>query len=233
MRNFLLKQMEQFTTKSVDNVTTVFYQRSVYASSIVAIAAAVVMSPAYSGEQLTDAELDTKFIEVQIKQICTLEKEKVDTKKSAYITEDTKSAQYVCRTDDLFVTTIKNDGSAESKQLKSTSDKSSGSGDSADSSALLAGVLQNLRSLGGGEFLGLPAGVSNTGNPIGFGSEQYSYKWAGNLSDIFQPVYAASGGGVMAPYSVYDTSELGYGFRAEAHFPYQIPQPTIQANIRN
>lgn len=231
MKNFFLKQMEQFTTKAVGNATTVFYKRSIYASSIVAIAA-VVVSPAYAGEQLTDAELDTKFIEVQIKQICTLEKEKVDTKKSAYITEDTKSAQYVCRTDDLFVTTIKSDGSSESNQLKSA-DKSSDSADSTDSSALLAGVLQNLRSLGGGEFLGLPAGVSNTGNPIGFGSEQYSYKWAGNLGDIFQPVYAASGGGVMAPYSVYDTSELGYGFRAEAHFPYQIPQPTIQANIRN
>ncbi len=226
MRMFLLKQMEQLTKKAVGSATTVFYKPSTYASSIVAIAAALVMSPAYAGVQLSDAELDTKFIEVQIRQICTLEKESVDTKKSAYITEDTSSAKYTCRTDDLFVTAIKNDGSTESKQLNPTDQ----SLDSADSSGLLAGIIQNIRSLGGGEFLGVPTGVSNTGNALLFGSERYSTKWAGNLGDIFRPVYS---GGVMAPYSVYDYSDLGYGFRAEAHIPYDIPQPTIRAINRN
>lgn len=219
MSKFLLKQMEQLTAKAVDPAPTAFYKSSIFTSSILAVAAAVVMSSAYAGVQLSDAELDSKFIEVQIRQICTLEKEKVDTKKSAYITEDSKSAQYVCRTDDLFVTTINTDGSRES------ADKTA---DSTDSSALLAGILQNLRSLGGGEFLGLPAGVSNTGNPIGFGSELYSYAWAGNLGDIFQVPYYENG------YwnSIYDTSSLGYGFRAEAHFPNgPPPSPTISFNL--
>lgn len=230
MRMFLLKQMEKITQKSVAIVPNFFYKPSIYASSIIAIAAAVVVSPVYAGEQLSDAELDTKFIEVQIKQICTLEKESVDTKKSAYITEDATTAKYTCRTDDLFVTAIKSDSNEESKKLRAASGHVDQSADSSDANPLLAGIIQNLRSFGGGEFSGVPTGVANTGNPVLFGSERYSYKWAGNLGDIFKPVYS---GGVMAPYSVYDYSDLGYGFRAEAHFPYQIPSPTIQAVNRN
>ncbi len=231
MRMFLLTQMEQLTKKAVGSATTVFYKPSIYALSVMTMATAVVMSPVYAGEKLSDAELDSKFIEVQIRQICTLEKQSVDTTKSAYITEAVKPAQYICRTDDLFVTAIKNDGNLEAKQLAAASNKSLDSADAVDSSALLVGILQNIRSLGGGELLGVPTGVSNTGNPIGFGSERYSYKWSGNLGDIFQPIYS---GGVIAPYSVYDYSDLGYGFRAEAHIPYNIPQPTILSiNTRN
>jgi hypothetical protein len=226
MRMFLLKQMEQFTKNAVATATTDLYKPSKLTSLMIALAAAVAMSPAYAGVQLSDAELDNGFVEVQIRQICMLEKEYVDTKKSAYITEDSKPAKYTCKTDDLFVSAIKNDGNADLIKLKSASDKPSDSAEAVDSSSLLAGILQNLRSLGGGEFLGVPTGVSNTGNPIGFGSEQYSNKWSGNLSDIFRPIYA---GGVIAPFSVYDQSELGFGFRAEAHFPYQLPQPKIQA----
>lgn len=237
MGTLLLKHMERQTKKAVESATTVFYKPSIYASTFMVVIAAAMMSPVYAGEQLTDAELASKYIEVQIRQICTLEREKVDPKKSAYITEDEdkKPATYICRTDDLFVRTIKNDGNEETKQsqLKSAPDQSSDSdsASSADSSALLAGIIQNLRSLGGGESLGVPIGVSNTGNPIGFGSESYSYKWSGNLGEIFQPIY--NGSGVMAPFSVYDKSDLGYGFRAEAHFPYQIPQPTVQLGIHN
>jgi len=231
MRMFLLTQMEQLTKKAVGSATTVFYKPSIYAFSVIAIASAVVMNPVYAGEKLSDAELDSKFIEVQIRQICTLQKQSVDTKKSAYITEDSTPAKYTCKADDLFVTAIQSDGSEGSKKLRSASDHPDQSADSSDSNPLLTGIIQNLRSLGGSDLLGVPVGVANSGVPVVFGSEQYSYKWAGNLGDIFQPIYS---GGVMAPYSVYDYSSLGYGFREEAHIPYNLPQPTIQAtNTRN
>ena len=221
MRMFLLKQIERLTTKTVENATTVFYKPSLYASSMIAIAAAVVMSPVYAGEKLSDAELDTKFIEVQIRQICTVESD--DSKKTEDKTSTRKAAQYICRTDDLFVTAINKDGNPESKQIGSTSDQSA---DSEDSNSLLAGIIQNIRSFGRADLLGVPTGVSNTGNPLLFGSERYSYKWAGNLGDIFQPAYS---GGILAPYSVYDYSSMGYGFREEAHIPYNITQPVIQS----
>ncbi len=228
MRTFLLKQMEQLTRKTIENVTTLFYKPSFYASSMLTIAAAaVVMTPVYAGEQLSDAELDTKFIEVQIRQICTVENE--GSNKSEDKATSVKPAKYTCKADDLFVTIIKNDGSAESKKLKSASDQSSDLADSEDSNSLLAGIIQSIRSFGRADLLGVPNGVANSGNPVLFGNERYSYKWAGNLNEIFQPVLNATG--VLAPYSVYDYSSLGYGFRQEAHIPYNIPQPTIQAII--
>lgn len=222
MKIFLLKQIAQLTKRTVKNMTTIFYKPPIYASFIVAIAAAVLINPVYAGEKLSDAELDSKFIEVQIRQICNVENG--SSNKSEDKSAAIKPAKYTCRADDLFVTTIKNDGDKESKPLKAASDLAN----SDDSNALLAGVIQNIRSFGRAELLGVPSGVANTGNPILFGSERYSYKWAGNLNEIFQPVYA---GGVIAPYSIYDYSDLGYGFRQEAHFPYSLPQPSIQAII--
>lgn len=218
MRMFLLKQIAQLTKTTVENVTMSALKRSAYASSI--IVAAAVMAPLHAGEKLSDAELDTKFIEVQIRQICTLD----DSKKNEDKLNDTKSAKYNCRTDDLFVKTINRDTDAESK-VKQLGENSNQPEDSNNSSALLAGIFQNIRSLGGGDLLGVPAGVANSGNPVVFGSERYSYAWAGNLNQIFQISPTSTG------YwnSIYDTSSLGYGFRAEAHFPYGPPSPsTVQ-----
>ena len=224
---FLLKQMEQLTTKAVAKMPAKFLIPSKYISSIVAVAA-IVMTPVYAGEKLSDAELDTKFIEVQIKQVCIVDNQ--DSKAKDDKNSEIKANKYLCNKDNIFVTTIdKDDISKKSQQAGSGTDQTN-SDDETDSNGLLSGVLQNMRSFGRSDLLGVSAGVSNSGIPIMFGSESYSYKWAGNLSDIFQPVYS---GGVMAPYSVYDYSSLGYGFREEAHIPYNIPPPTIHVTNGN
>ncbi len=95
--------------------------------------------------------------------------------------------------------------------------------------ALFSGIFNSVRLLGGTEIFGVPAGVSNTGSPLAFGSENYSTKWAGNLAQIYKPTVNASG--VLAPYSVYDTSDIGFGFRAETHFAQEIRPTTIQLII--
>ena len=94
---------------------------------------------------------------------------------------------------------------------------------------LFSSVFNNIRVLGGADTFGVPAGVANTATPPLFGSENYSSKWAGNLSQIFKPTANASG--ILAPYSVYDTSENGFGFRAETHFAQELKQPIIQLSI--
>jgi hypothetical protein len=95
--------------------------------------------------------------------------------------------------------------------------------------ALFSSVFNSVRLSGESDIFGIPAGVSNTGTPIPFGSENYSTKWAGNLDQIFRPTANASG--VLAPYSVYDTSDIGFGFRAESHFAQEIRQSNIQLFI--
>lgn len=219
MSIFLLKQMEWFIKKAVGNVTTFFYKPSVYASTV-AIVAAVAVSPIYAGQQLSDAELDAKYIEVQIRQICTIDSQ--DSKQHDDNKVSPKVSGYTCSPDNLFVTTIKKDANSEASPSQNQVGNSSSE---IDPASLLAGILQNLRSSGRADLLGLPAGVANSGNPLLFGSERYSYAWAGNLNQIFQISPTSTG------YwnSIYDTSSLGYGFRAEAHFPYGPPGPsTVQ-----
>lgn len=227
MKMFLLKQIERLTTKAAVKVPVKFLKPSHYMSSIVAVAA-MVITPVYAGEKLNDAELDTKFIDVQIRQICIVDHQASKAKDDQK--SEIKATKYSCNTDNLFVTTIdKDEAEKKSRQVGSSSDLAN-SDDETDSNALLSGVFQNMRSFGRSDLLGVSVGVSNSGIPILFGSERYSYKWAGNLSDIFQPIYT---GGVMAPYSVYDYSSLGYGFREEAHIPYNIPPPTIHVTNGN
>ncbi|MBC7752558.1 MAG: hypothetical protein H7Z73_12760, partial [Candidatus Saccharibacteria bacterium] len=222
MRMFLLKQIAQLTKTTVENVTISVLKPSAYAY----ILAAVVMAPLHAGEKLSDAELDTKYIEVQIKQICVTEN--IDKKDTDKKDTDNKVSKQICNTDYYLVAQPQQNDDADQRKKSVSSNQSE---ELPATNPLLSAIIQNLRSLGGSDMLGVPIGVSNTGVPVGFGSEQYSYKWAGNLGDIFQPIYS---GGVMAPYSVYDYSSLGYGFREEAHIPYNLPQPTIQSiNTRN
>jgi len=52
---------------------------------------------------------------------------------------------------------------------------------------LLAGIDQNTRLLGNADQTGVSVGVSSTAIPLAFGSENFSYKWAGNLDQVFAP----------------------------------------------
>ncbi len=57
---------------------------------------------------------------------------------------------------------------------------------------LLAGIDQNTRLLGNADQLGVSSGVSSLAIPLAFGSENFSYKWAGNLDQVFTPSVEAS-----------------------------------------
>jgi hypothetical protein len=211
MRWFLLKQMEQKSKSAVANVTTIGFKSSTLPFILLTIIVPSLVSLAYAEQPLSDAELDAKYIEVKIIPVCTSEKvDEIDSK--------TKESKISCHDANSFVAVVTNqDAKIDPDKPHST--------DSDNPNVLIASVMDNMRLLGGTDILGVPAGVANTGVPLMFGSENYSYAWAGNLSQIFQPtIYELN-----APYSVYDTSSLGYGFRSEAHFNQNIPQPTIQA----
>jgi len=213
MRTFLLKQMEHLPKDAVAKVPTLSQKSSTLIYKVLTVAIAAMMSVAYAEQPLSDAELDTKYIEVKAKQICTTESIDKNGDKN-----DVKNTKQSCHDATNFVAAVTNkdkDGVVTSAAQR----------DSDNSSVLLAAVLDNIRLLGGTDVLGVPAGVALTGVPLMFGSENYSYAWSGNLNQIFQPTYYD----VIAPYSVYDTSSQGYGFREEAHYPQNIPQPTIQA----
>lgn len=220
MRTFLLKQLEQLPKDAVAKVTPLSQKSSTLIYKVLTVAIAATVSVAYAEQPLSDSELDTKFIEVKVKPICTTESADKSTEKAK--SEDIKNTKKSCHDANNFVAIVTN--------KEGVIDTTTAQKDSANASLLLAGVLDNIRLLGGTDVLGVPAGVAITGVPLMFGSENYSYKWAGNLNQIFQPTIYE----LIAPYSVYDSSSLGYGFREEAHFPQNIPQPTIQvSNPRN
>jgi hypothetical protein len=211
MKTFLLKQMKQLSKNAVAKVATLSFKPSLLPYTLLTAAMAVTVSVAYAEQPLNDAELEAKYIEVKIKPVCTTQK-----------AEEKKQS---CHDTDAFLVIVTN------KQDKTLASDDTRSKASDNSDALLASVFDNIRLLGGTDVLGVPAGVANTGVPLMFGNENYSYKWAGNLNQIFQPVilYGVNGIQPGIAFSVYDTSNLGYGFREEAHFPDGLPQVTIQS----
>jgi hypothetical protein len=210
MRTFLLKQKKQIPKSAVAKVTTLDIKSSLFPCTMLTMAMVLTMSVAYAEQPMSDAELETKYIEVKIKPVCTTEKEK-EKKQS-------------CHDANSFADIVTN------KHYTTIDSDAAQSGDS-DSSALLASIFDNIRLLGGTDVLGVPAGVANSGVPLLFGSENYSDKWAGNFNQIFQPVTLSGGSGIPpgTAFSVYDTSSLGYGFNSEAHFPDGLPEITIQS----
>jgi hypothetical protein len=214
MRSFLLKQMKQIPKSAVAKVPTLNIKPSLFPYTMLTAAMVVTMSVAYAEQPMSDAELETKYIEVKIKPVCSTEKEKIKEK-------DKKQS---CQDTNVFVIIVTN-------KQDSTSESDAAQSKDSDSSALLASIFDNIRLLGGTDVLGVPAGVANTGTPLLFGSENYSDKWAGNFNQIFQPVTLSGGSGIPpgTAFSVYDTSSLGYGFNNEAHFPDGLPVVTIQS----
>lgn len=231
MRTFLLKQMELISKNAVAKVMTLGLNASRFPYKVLTIALSVAMMPvAYAEQPLSDAELDNKYIEVKIIPICTTDKadQKVDQKDKGE-SSDTKAGsaapQQTCHDANYFVAVLTN------KQVDLTAaDANAAQSKDSNAATLLASVFDNIRLLGGSDILGVPAGVANSGVPLLFGNENYSYTWAGNLGQIFQVAgYGINGSGSEYYNSVYDTSSLGYGFRYEAHFPYgPPPPPTIQ-----
>ena len=212
MRTFLLKQKKQIVKNAVAKVTTLNIKPSLFSYAILTVAMAVTMSVAYAEQPMSDAELETKFIEVKIKPVCPTEKDKDKEKKET------------CHEPNSFVTDVT---SKQKDKIEADADLSKDS----DIAALLASIFDNIRLLGGTDVLGVPAGVANTGTPLLFGNENYSDKWSGNLSQIFHPVTLSGGNGIPpgTAFSVYDTSSLGYGFNYEAHFPDGLPVVKIQS----
>ncbi len=225
MRTFLLKQIEPISKNAVAKEIKLSLKSSKFPYKILMIAISTVMSVAYAEQPLSDAELDNKYIEVKIIPVCTTDKVDQKDKTDSHDTKagDADAPQQTCHDANHFVAVLSN------KQVDTNDANATQSKDS-NAATLLASVFDNIRLLGGSDVLGVPAGVANTGVPLMFGNENYSYAWAGNLNQIFQvPVYATGWYN-----SVYDTSSLGYGFRYEAHFPYgPPPAPTIQAITHN
>ncbi len=219
MRIFLLKQMELISKNAVAKVMTLGLNASRFPYKALTIALSVAMMPvAYAEQPLSDAELDNKYIEVKIIPVCTTDKVNQKDKKTS--SSDADAPQQTCHDANYFVAVLTN------KQVDPTADANATQSKDSNAATLLASVFDNIRLLGGSDVLGVPAGVANTGVPLMFGSENYSYAWAGNLGQIFQvPFYSGTG----YYNSVYDTSSLGYGFRYEAHFPYGPPAANIQA----
>lgn len=222
MRTFLLKQMESIPKSAVAKVTTLSLKSSRFPYKILMISISAVISVAYAEQPLSDAELDNKYIEVKVIPICTTDKV---GQKDRVASADTKASsaapQQTCHDANHFVAVLTN------KQVDLSTD-STQSKDS-NTETLLSSVLDNIRLLGGSDVLGVPAGVANTGVPLMFGNENYSYSWAGNLGQIFQVATGFGVDGTGYYNSVYDTSSLGYGFRYEAHFPYGPPTAAIQS----
>ena len=210
MRTFLLKQKKQILKTAAAKVPTLNIKPSLFPCTMLTVAMTVTMSVAYAEQPMSDAELETKFIEVKAKPVCSTDKE--------------KEKKQICHDATAFVADLTN-------KQKDTSESEADQSKASDSAALLASIFDNIRLLGGTDVLGVPAGVANSGVPLLFGSENYSYKWAGNLSQIFQPVTLSGSEGIPpgTPFSVYDTSSLGYGFNNEAHFPDGLPEITIQS----
>jgi len=226
MRTFLLKQMESISKSAVAKVTTLSLKSSRFPHKILLISISAVMSVAYAEQPLSDAELDNKYIEVKIIPICTTDKaDQKGDPKDRVASADTKASsaapQQTCHDANHFVAVLTN------KQVDLSTDSTQSKGSNTET--LLASVLDNIRLLGGSDVLGVPAGVANTGIPLMFGNENYSYSWAGNLGQIFQVATGFGVDGTGYYNSVYDTSSLGYGFRYEAHFPYGPPTAAIQS----
>ena len=158
MAIFLLIKKEPLIKKVLLGLRITFFKRSrfilnVFLVGIVAVAA----FPVYANLRLTDAELDTKYLDTPINPSYVTQRnfEKV----SQTVTNQTAAFNTVPSADALDVNPL-----------------------------LLTGIIQNIRFSGVSEFLGIPAGVSNTGIPLGFGSESYSSKWSGNLAQMYSPV---------------------------------------------
>jgi len=230
MRTFLLKQMEQPSINAVAKVTTLGFRSSRFPYKILMIAISAVLSVAYAEQPLSDTELDNKYIEVKIIPVCTTDKtdQKVNPKDKVE-SSDTKASnaapQQTCHDANHFVAVLTN------KQVDLTADAGSTQSKDSNAETLLASVFDNIRLLGGSDILGVPAGVANSGIPLMFGNENYSYSWAGNLGQIFQVATGFGVDGTGYYNSIYDTSSLGYGFRYEAHFPYGPPTAAIQSIV--
>jgi hypothetical protein len=211
MRTFLLKQKELVTKSAVAKVTIPRFKPSLLIHTILTVAMAAATSVSFAEQPLSDAEMDTKYIEVKVKPVCT--------------TQDKEEKKQTCHDENSFIAVV-----TDKPEDKTDSDAAQ-SKDSNNKDVLLSSVFDNIRLLGGTDVLGVPAGVANTGIPLMFGSENYSFKWSGNLNQIFQPSLIQGVGviGEGTAFSVYDVSSMGYGFNNEAHFPNGLPQIKIQA----
>ena len=141
----------------------------------------LVVAPVYAAAPLSDAEMDAKYLDVPVKSPFL----KVDADKaSAHSTMETKAG--ILSTNGATALVFSN---------------------SADNT-LLVGIDQNTRFVGSADPVGLSAGVSNTGIPLSFGSENYSTRWAGNLDQVF---VASPDGSRVLQYSTYDNgAEIFY-----------------------
>ncbi len=178
-----IKEGESDSLRSL--VHTVFAKR-LYLAVIVASVATCM--PIYAASQLSDAELDTKFLDVPIKSPSLSQSE----------TDSGLSANRGASAD---ATTV-----FEKAQLALNQ-----SADLSGANPLLAGLEQKIRLLGTSETLGVPTGVANTAMYIPFGAENFSYKWAGNLDQVY-----------VAPPTNIEYLQTIYG--AEADFYLTKPQ---------
>ncbi|WP_162818144.1 hypothetical protein [Aquirhabdus parva] len=156
-------------------------------SIAVMIASATTFAPVHAASQLTDAELDTKFLDVPIKSPYLTKKE-ADRQSAAAGNSDATSA-----------TAFEN---AQSVLVESPEGLNN---------PLLSGVEQRIRSLGVSDVAGVPNGVANSGIEIPFGAENYSFKWAGNVDQVY-----------VAPPTNIDYLQSVYG--ADAEFYLTKPQ---------
>jgi len=120
----------------------------------------------HAAAPLTDDELDTKFLDVPVKSpyISKVEFDKANTHQSV----EAKPSKMAFNGSTALVLTTASD------------------------TPLLAGIDQNTRLLGNADQLGVSTGISSSAIPLAFGSENYSYKWSGNLDQVFTPSVEAS-----------------------------------------
>jgi hypothetical protein len=129
---------------------------------VLMIGSAMTLTSVYAASQLTDAELDTKYLDVPIKSPYLTKKE-ADRRSSTSSDQEAVSA-----------TAFEN---AQSVLVQSP--------DALTNNPLLSGVEQRIRSLGISDVAGVPNGVANSGIEIPFGAENYSFKWAGNVDQVY------------------------------------------------
>ncbi len=135
------------------------FRRSMLVISMLLGIGCSVPATVFAAAPMSDDELDSKYLDVPVKSPY-LSKVEFD-KANAHQSLDTKAG--IASVNGSTVLVFANSAA----------------------NPLLAGIDQNTRLLGSSDSIGVPVGISSSAIPPAFGSENYSYKWAGNLDQVY------------------------------------------------